>query len=218
VALLAALAAVGDAAGGPRPPPAPAGDAATDDDAPPTQPTPTTAAHARTLAAATMTLASICETRTVGPDAYVRLDDARAAAWLALKAERVGGALRAAAGGAGAAAALDEPAAAAAGAALLAEWLPPAWASRLGVPTEAEAAAARAAAVAAARANPGGAGVGGRGGEEWESNEDRAKRLKSAAADKARRKAAEAWVEAKAVAAKKEAAGMKSLSAFFVKK
>jgi hypothetical protein len=185
----------------------------------PTPPTPSTAAAAAALAAATSALASICKTRTVGPDTYVRLDDARALAWLRLKAGAAGGALRAAAGGSGAAAALDAAAATAAGAGLLAEWLPPAWASRLGVPTDAEAAAARARALAEARANPGGGGGGnGNGGGEWESNEDRAKRIKTAMAEKSRRKAAEARVEAKEIVRKKEAAGMKSLSAFFVKK
>ena len=64
----------------------------------------------------------------------------------------------------------------------------------------------------------GGARHPGGGGGEWESNEDRAKRIKVAAAEKARRKAAEARVEARETVRKKEAAGMKSLSAFFVKK
>jgi hypothetical protein len=212
-ALLAALAAVG----GSEPAEDAPAPAAGEEDAL-TPPTPTTAAHARTLARAASALASVCETRQVGPDTYVRLDDARAAAWLRLKAGATGAALRAAAGGTGAAAALDDAAAGAAGTALLADWLSPAWASALGVPTEAEAAAARTAAVAAARAAAAAAGGGRPSAGEWESAEDRAKRLKTAAADKARRKAAEARADAKATAAKKEAAGMKSLSSFFVKR
>jgi len=77
-ALLAALAAVG---GGESATAAGVGeDGEVEVEDSPTPPTPSTAAAAAALAAATSALASICKTRTVGPDTYVRLDDARALA------------------------------------------------------------------------------------------------------------------------------------------
>ncbi len=158
-------------------------------------------------------LAAVCDARAAGGEAYYRLSEARALAWLRLKVAAARGAF----------AALDPAFAQMEGhsltayaAAFLSEYLSPAWQGRLarelGLPDPAEAAAAAAAAAAWAAAGNGGGGGG--GGSQPDAKRPRTFDPKEAA----RAKAAEARVAARAAKAAKEAKTMRKLSSFFGKK
>lgn len=166
-----------------------------------------------TARAAATALASVCDVKTIGDDTYLKFSEARAIAWLKLKAAATGAALRASAGG-GAAASLDDAGAAAAGAALLAEWLPAEWAVKIGAPAP----GVRDAAAAATTPAPGSrwcvAGDGAAAGPENVPP----KRQRIDPKELARAKAAAAREEARTAARKKEAKTMKSLTAFFAPK
>jgi ribonuclease H2 subunit B len=156
-------------------------------------------------------LAAVCDAKAAGGEAYYRLSEARALAWLRLKVAAARGAF----------AALDPAFAQMEGhsltayaAAFLSEYLSPAWqgllARELGLPDPAEAAAAAAAAAAWAAA---GGGAGG-GGSQPDAKRPRTFDPKEAA----RAKAAEARVAARVAKAAKEAKTMRKLSSFFGKK